>query len=178
MRVHCGRQYLLKYTKKPGRFRSAALNNVMIDEDTLLKAGQVGTAYESVMTTVTSQTEFIMTTAFAVDDAWNGNDVTLFDVLTGEYISGNIWILDGIQSTETLKISTAFPITVVAGDSLIIKDRQHPTYALNTYDPPKRTEATDDKDEVIAALDIGVNVTKVKGITVTGSGTDSDPWNP
>ncbi len=160
-------------------FRAAVLNDTFIDDPTLLlKAGQVGTAYQSVITTVTSQTEFIMTTAFAVDDAWNGNDVTLFDLSTGEYISGNIWISDGIQSTEVLHISTAFPVTVVAGDSLIIKDRQHPTFALDTYDPPTRTEASADKDAIITALDTGVNTTKVKGQTIAGAGTTADPWRP
>lgn len=55
------------------------------------------------------------------------------------------------------------------------------TDALNTYDPPTRTEATADKDELLEAL--GVNVTTIATLasqiefTLTAGSADNDAYN-
>jgi hypothetical protein len=49
--------------------------------------------------------------------------------------------------------------------------------ALTAYDPATRTEATADKDEVLAAVDgADVNVETINGATVLGDGTSLDKW--
>ena len=129
---------------------ASAYDTLYGSSPTLLTAADVGLVYESAINTVTGQTEFIMTTAFPVDDSWIGCEVSLEDVSTGIFYSGNIWISDAVQSTETLHINAAFPVTVVAGDIIRIYARQHAQYALTLYDPPTRAEATTDKEAIQA----------------------------
>jgi hypothetical protein len=133
-------------------FRAATINDALIDSDTLIDNFDNGLLYESVITTVTSQTEFIMTTAFAVNDVWNGMACTLEDISTGEAYAGNIWISDCVALTNTLHISAVFPITVVAGDKIRIKDQVHPTYAMNLYDIPTKTEAAANEAAILADI--------------------------
>lgn len=124
-------------------FRLNTINDAFIDSDTLIDNADNALLYESAITTVTGQTEFIMTVAFAVDDSWIGNIVSLEDISTGEIYSGNIWISDSVQSTESLHINTAFPVTVVTGDKIRIYAQQHPTYAITTYAPAQVGAAMD-----------------------------------
>jgi hypothetical protein len=134
-------------------FRAAALNNTLIDDaSSLLTGADVGLMYESAITTVTSQTAFIMTTAFATDDSWIGCEVSLGDESTGQFYAGNIWISDAVQSTETLHVNTAFPVTVVAGDIIRVHVGQHPTYAATLYDAATGTEQADDTASILAKL--------------------------
>jgi hypothetical protein len=119
---------------------------------TIITPADVGLVYESAITTVTDQTNFIMTTAFAVSDSWIGCEVSLFDASTNETFAGNIWVSDSDQTTETITINTPFPITVVAGDTIRIYARQHAQYALTLYDPPTRAEATTDTDTVLTKM--------------------------
>lgn len=144
---------------------------------TLITAVEVGQVYKSAITTVTSQTEFVMTTGFSVDDAWNGCEVILVDDSSGLFFPGNIWISDTIQDGNILHINTAFPVTVTTSDSLLIRAGQHPRFTADAYDGPTRSELTSDTNSILAN-ETDANVTKVKGITVTGSGTTADPWGP
>lgn len=118
-------------------FRAAAINDALIDSDTLIDNADNQLLYESTIDTVTSQVEFIMDVAFAQDDAWNGSVVSLEDVSTGEVYSGGRWITDGVASTESLHVNLAFPVTVVAGDKIRIYAERHPTYALELYGTAK-----------------------------------------
>jgi hypothetical protein len=54
------------------------------------------------------------------------------------------------------------------------------TAALNAYAAAKTTDLADlpTNAELTAALNTGVNVTKVRGISIAGSGTEADPWGP
>jgi uncharacterized membrane protein len=119
---------------------------------TIITPADVGLVYESAITTVTSQTEFIMTTAFAVDDSWIGSEVSLYDTSTDEIYAGNIWISDAVQATNTLHINAAFPVTVVAGDTIRIYARQHAQYAITLYDPPTRAGASSDHATTLTKL--------------------------
>jgi hypothetical protein len=162
-------------------FRAAALNNALIDggdvldvnlteylgvavTGTLITADQVGLMYQSVITTVTSQTEFIMTTAFGVDDAWIGCAVALKDDSTGLFFPGNegkttsIYITDVLQATNTIKISTAFPVTATTSDSLLIYNQQHPMYALTQWSGATAAEVTAVQTAVIDDALINVQV--------------------
>jgi len=126
------------------------------DTPTLLTSKDIGQLYESAITTVTGQQEFVMTVAIAVDDTWIGNVCSLEDVSTGEIYSGKagtgIWISDVVASTNTLYISTVFPVTVVAGDVVRIHVDQHPTYALTSFDPATATNLASDTASVLAKL--------------------------
>ena len=155
-------------------FRAAALNNTFIDDATsILTSVDVGLLYESAITTVTSQTAFIMTTAFAVNDSWIGCECSLEDVSTGEFYSGNIWVSDSVQTTETIHVNAAFPVTVVAGDKIRIYARQHAQYALTLYDPPTRAEATSDTASVLAKLLSYVRLmTRSDGFVETDNATE------
>src|SRR5690606_21850671 len=61
--------------------------------------------------------------------------------------------------------------------------------ALNAYDPPTRTEATADKEEVLASIaalndfdpateEVDADVKKINSTTLTGNGTAGTPWGP
>ena len=214
---------ILPWTGPTCGFRAASINDAFIDSDTLIDSIDNGLLYESVITTVTSQVEFIMTKAFAVDDAWNGNVCSLEDTSTGESYSGGRWITDCLQGTEVLKINLAFPVTAVAGDKIRIYKERHPTHALELYGTAKTSgqntilakllayfqlalrkdgaTATDNSTELTEIKADGgsgagtydntsdalearadtlddTNITKVKGTTITGSGTAADPWGP
>lgn len=166
-------------------FRAAKINDALIDSDTLLTSLDIGQLYESTVGTVNSQTSFDMDTAIATNDNWIGQTVTLEDVSTGD--TWVTWITDVVQSTDTIIIDTAPAWTVVIGDILRVESRQHPTYALNTYDPPTRAEATADTNSILSKLlkyvqlalrkDAGIasdNSTEVTAInTDEGSGSGS-----
>jgi hypothetical protein len=129
-----------------------AYDTLYADPPTIITPADVGLIYESAITTVTGQTEFIMTVPFAVDDSWIGSEVSLYDISTDEVYAGNIWISDAVQSTESLHINVAFPVTVVTGDVIRIYARQHASYALTAYDPPTSTEASNDTASILAKL--------------------------
>jgi hypothetical protein len=131
---------------------AVAYDTLYADAPTLITPADVGLMYESAITTVTGQTEFIMTTAFAVDDSWIGCEVSLFDASTNEIYAGNIWISDAVQATNTLHINAAFPVTVVAGDTIRIYARQHAQYAITLYDPPTRAGASSDHATTLTKL--------------------------
>lgn len=122
-------------------FRAAAINDAFIDSDTLIDNADNQLLKESVILTVTGQQELILTDAFAVDSSWVGCICSLDDVSTGELYSGNVWISAATQSTNTVELSSAFPVTVVTGDKLRIHTAQHPGYALQQYDAATGAEA-------------------------------------
>lgn len=133
-------------------FRAATINDALVDSDTLLTSKDIGMLYESQISTVTGQTEFIMLNSITSDDNWIGNIVTIEDVSTGETVSR--WVTDVVQSTNTIHINSAPPFTVISLDIVRVHHEEHTTYALNTYDPPTRTEASTDTATVLTALNV------------------------
>ena len=133
---------------------AVAFDTLYAASPTILTPADVGLMYESDIATVTAEDELIMTVAFAVDDSWIGNVVSLFDISTSETYSGKagvgIWISDVLQATNTLKLSSVFPVTLAVGDIIRIHTAMHPRFTIELYDPPTRTEATADKDEIKA----------------------------
>jgi len=132
---------------------------------TILTSADVGLLYESDITTVTSQTELIMTTGFDSDNIWR------YLVLVVEDASGTehhvTWATSMVQSSNTIVLDSAPPFTITAAtpDKVRIHAIPHPRAALNNY-----AGATQ------ASLDAGVNIVKVFGTTITGSGTTANPW--
>ena len=158
-------------------FRLASINDALIDSNTLITSLDIGLLHESTIGTVTSQTEFICDVAIVSDDAWNGLTCTITDISTGETVSRRV--TDVIGSTETIHINSAPPFTVVANDVIrVFKDEQS-SGALTSYDPPTRTEASADKDAILAKLpsalssagNIKSDVKEVVDVTLKESGT-------
>ncbi len=132
-------------------FRAAKINNALIDDASMLTSLDIGLLYESVITTVTSVTEFIMATSFAHNDLWNGLEGSISDISGG--VAVKVRIADCIDGTETIHIETtpALPFTVEAGvDVLRIYARESALSALNTFAPPKRSELTTDTNSILA----------------------------
>ena len=96
-------------------------------DSNILTARDVGQHLQDTVATVTSQTAFIMTTAIAHNDAWNGLIVSIEDVTAG--VSVSRYITDVISSTKTIHINTACPFVVAAGDILRIESRESPVSA-------------------------------------------------
>lgn len=121
---------------------------------TLLTAADVGLLLEATIATVNSQTSFDLNTpisgAFATDDSWNGNLVTIEDISTGEVVSKRVTDVD--QANSRVIIDSAPVFTVNTSDKVRVFREVHPTAALNSYDPPTRTEATTDKNSILDRL--------------------------
>jgi len=125
---------------------------------TLITSEDVGLVFESVITTSTTEKEFITATAFAHDDIWNGKPCTVFDdsgvVLATGYVE------DCIQSTNTIHVfldSTAgdgtSPFAIEDGvDILRIYVGKDAGIALDTYDGTTRSESTTDTNSILAKL--------------------------
>ena len=109
---------------------------------TLFDGADIGKLYESTIGTANSQTSFDMDDAIITDDNWIGQQATIEDVSTGDVWP--TWVSDVDQANDRLILNGTPTFTVVAGDKIRVMASQHPTYALNTYDPPTRTEATSD----------------------------------
>jgi hypothetical protein len=123
---------------------------------TLLTSQDIGQLYESDVATATSDTELIMTVNIVNDDNWIGQIATIEDITTGDiWVT---WISDVQQATETLFFEAApngtdtIPFTVAVGDIVRIESRVHPLFALQSYDPPTRAEATTDKNTIVADI--------------------------
>lgn len=117
---------------------------------TMLTAKDVGLLFEDPIATVNSQTSFDMTGTITTDDNWIGNLCTIEDVTNGETVSARITDVD--QANDRIIISAAPVFTVAAADKIRVFREYHPTAALNDYDPPTRTEATTDKNSILAKL--------------------------
>jgi len=117
---------------------------------TLITTLDIGLLFESTVGTANSQVSFDMDDSIITDDNWIGNTTTIEDVSTGD--SWVTWVADVDQTNDRLILAAAPPFTAVATDVIRVKDVQHPTYALNTYDPATRAEATADKDSILAKL--------------------------
>ena len=131
-------------------FRAVAINDALIDSDTLISSDDLGLHFESLITTVTNQQEFICTTSIVSDDAWNNLTCTIKDVSTGESVSRRV--TDVIASTDVIKINSAPPFTVVANDKIRVFREDQAAGALVNYDPPTRAEATTDTNSILAKI--------------------------
>jgi len=100
---------------------------------TILTSADIGLLYESDITTVTSQTELIMTTGFDSDNIWR------YLVLVVEDVSGTehhvTWATSMVQSSNTIVLDSAPPFTITAAtpDKVRIHAIPHPRAALNNY---------------------------------------------
>ena len=91
-----------------------------------------------------------MATAFAVDDSWIGCECSLEDASTGEFYSGNVWISHAVQSTESLHLNAAFPVTIEDGaDKIRIYARQHASYAAVGINSSSSTNTTNILDKLL-----------------------------
>lgn len=133
---------------------------------TFITADDLFLPYESTIATVNSQTSFDCNDSIVTDDNWIGLTVSIRDVSTGD--SWFTWITDVDQANDRIIVNAAAPFTVVATDEIRVSGHQHPSYALANYDAATGTDLTG----------TGVNVTRVNGYVVTGSGVDGDEWGP
>lgn len=115
---------------------------------TLLTARDIGQLYESTIASGFSQTVLPCDVAIVTDDNWIGNTCTIEDVTNGETVTR--WVTDVAQASDTITINAAPPFTIALGDKVRVESSVHPTYALNTYDPPTRTELTTDTNSILA----------------------------
>jgi hypothetical protein len=150
-------------------FRSAIINDALMDSDTLMTQADLGILYISTIATVNSQTSFDMTDAIAHDDIWIGQTAVIEDVSTG--MTKVVYILDVDAANNRFIMSGQAPFTAVAGDKVRVYGYQHPTWYLSNFDVVKNSELQ-------SALASGVDVTFVNGIQIGGSGTALDPWGP
>jgi len=137
--------------------RSAVINNAFMDDDSLSTTLELGLLYDGVITTSTTESEYIMATAFAHNDAWNDKICTVQDVSGNVTIAG--YISDCVQSTNTLHVvmdgasSPAPPFTIEDGVDIVrIYNVDHAGKAVVNFDPPTRAEATSDADSILSKL--------------------------
>jgi hypothetical protein len=150
-------------------FRAAAVNVALVTAGDPITARDLGEMYESDIATVTSQTQFIMTSGIASDDAYIGNTISVQDISTGETVSR--YITDVVQSTETIHINAALPFTVVSGDIIRIYATRDPSYAATLYDAATGTEVAANLATILAKLlaYVRVIVRKDAGVTADQS---------
>jgi hypothetical protein len=117
---------------------------------TMLTSKDIGQIYESTVQTVTSQTELDMDDTIVNDDDWIGLTVSITDIGTGD-VSVR-WIADVDQANDRIVLSSACAFTVSVADVVRVETREHPTYAIQKYDPPTRGEATSDRDILTAGM--------------------------
>lgn len=125
-----------------------AVGQIVVNE--LLTAKDVGLLLESGITTVNSQTDLDLTESFSVNDLYNGAHALIEDVSNGDTCIRRI--TDSAATNNNITIDSAPPFTVTTSDKVRIIGAYHPTAALGDYDPPTRTEATTDKNAVIAEV--------------------------
>ncbi len=109
---------------------------------TMITTLDLSLLHESTIGTVNTQVSYDMDTAIVTDDNWIGLVAQLEDVSTGD--TWVTWVADVDQANDRIIVADAPTWTVVAGDKVRVIGQQHPTYALNTYDPPTRAELTSD----------------------------------
>lgn len=115
---------------------------------TILTSKDVGLLYESTISTVNSQTSFDMADSINTDNNWNGNEAIIEDATNGD--TNTVRISDVDQANNRIIIDSGdTTFTVAATDIIRVFSRKHPRAALEDYDPPTRTEATNDKNEVL-----------------------------
>jgi len=151
-------------------FRASKINDALVDSDTLMTSDDVGLLYKGTISTVNVQDppDYDMDTAIVTDDNWLGMVCVTKDVSTGDKKVS--WLSDIDQANDRFVIAEAPTFTAVAGDEVRVFAMPHPRYALNQYDAVVPND--------LSSGNVGVNVTKVRGTTLTGSGTESDPWGP
>lgn len=161
-------------------FRASAINDALVDSDTLLTSQDVGLLYESTIGTVSSQTVFLMDTAFSTS-SWVGLTCTIEDVSTGQL--NTRWVGSTSEASEQIALNAACDFTVVAGDIVRVHAVQHPTYALNTYDAATGTEAASILSKMLAytqlvlrndaaiATDNSAELTEINADGGSGAGT-------
>jgi len=135
---------------------AVAFDTLYAAAPTIITPADIGLMYESDIATVTAEDELIMTLAFPVDDAWIGNVCSLFDASSSKTYSAKngvgIWISDVLQSTNTLKLSSVFPVALAVGDIIRIHTAMHPRYTIELFAPPTRAEATTDKNAILTQI--------------------------
>lgn len=136
-------------------FRAAAINDALIDSNTLLTSEDIGQLQENVIATATTDSDFLMTDAIQHDNLWVGQIVTVKDVtIGGIWVT---WVTSITSSTKRVQIEPdptgtglTIPFTVAIGDICRFESRMHPMYALNTYAPSTRTQNVADRDIITA----------------------------
>ena len=93
--------------------------------------------------------------------------------LTGQPSHGKTILAKLLAYVRLLARSDAGPTTDDATELTALNSDSGA--GAGTYAAADSIQATQDD---VTTIEAGVDVTKVNGITVTGSGTDSDPWNP
>jgi len=149
-------------------FRASNINDALCDSTTLITSDDIGLLYEGTISTVNSQFSFDMDTGIVTDDNWIGLTAVIKDVSTGDKWA--TWVADVDQINDRLILAAAPTFTAVATDEIRVFNIPHPRYALNQYDAVVPND--------LSSGNIGVNVTKVRGTTIAGSGTEFDPWGP
>ena len=157
-------------TSLPVRHEFQVLDEVAYDalygsSATILTSADVGRLFRSVISTVNSQTSFDMTDGIAQNDLWIGMTAGVYDTSSGE-----VWITyvtDVVAASNRLILNAAPPFTATTSDEVIVFNIPHPAYALSDYDAA-----------TAADLDSGVNITKVNGTTITGTGAEGSEWGP
>ena len=117
---------------------------------TFIDIFDIGVVYEALVTDVNSATSHDYDVSIITDDNWIGLTLTYYDDGTGD--TWVTWVADVDQANDRIIAAVAPGWTVAVGDKIRVRDTVHPTYALNTYDPPTRTELTTDTNALLAVL--------------------------
>lgn len=130
-------------------------DTMFADSPTILVAEDVGEIYKSTIGTATSDSDFLMDTAIVSDDSWIGAACLVIDATNGDKWPS--WIVDIQQATDRVIVEASprgitIPFTVVAGDTVIIYQDQHPRYTIDEFDPPTRTELTTDTNAILLRM--------------------------
>jgi hypothetical protein len=111
-------------------FRAAAINDALLDSNTLLDSGDVGMMYQSTISTLNSQTSFDMADAFATDDVAIGNTCVLVDAGNSANFH-TTWVSDLDQANNRIIINDASPWTTATSDTVRIHAFGHPGFHSN-----------------------------------------------
>lgn len=123
----------------------AAIGQIVVQE--LLTGKDLGLLYESTVSTVNSQTSFDCADTINTNDNWIGQEVIIEDVTNGDSCVRRV--TDVVAASDRIIIDAAAPFTVATSDKIRVRGTVHPVYALNTYDPPTRTELTTDTNTIL-----------------------------
>jgi len=116
-----------------------------VDGD-LINNFDVGVLREDTIATVTSQTEYDLTTTIVTDDNWLNLIITIQDVSSGEVVTR--YVTDVDQANDRVTINTAPPFTVAVNDVVRIKDSVHPVAASTSYGAATSTQLTNSENSI------------------------------
>lgn len=136
-------------------FRSAVVNDALVDSNTFVTAQDLGILVDSTLGTPTNQTTFPLQTGdVTANSEFVGSIVQIEDASTGEFHVS--WITSSTASTDTVVINSAPNFTAVSGDLIRIYAQEHPQYALATYSAATSSSITTTQDKMLAYFQLAL----------------------